>query len=160
MATPLTEIALPLIGLAKQRGATVSCDLDEGPSPEMIPRLDWVFMNHTELRRWTGSNDLRKARKRLAPATVLIVTLGSRGAVAVGPAGDFTHPAFPASIIDRTGGGDAFDAGFLYGLARGAGPEACLRLGLLLASHVIARQGSRPGDVEPARLLGTDLRHS
>lgn len=158
VATSLHELALPLIRLAKERGATVSCDLDEGPTEEMIPRLDLIFMNQTELRRWTGSTDPREARKRLSPSSFLVVTQSARGAVALGPSGEYAHPAFPATEADRTGGGDAFDAGFLYGLAQGAAPETCLRFGLLLAAQVIASEGSRPRSVDAARVLRASLR--
>ncbi|MGX2039537.1 carbohydrate kinase family protein [Methylocaldum sp. MU1018] len=158
VATPLSGIALPLIRMAKEKGSTVSCDLDEGPTEDMIPWLDWVFMNHSELRRWAGSSDPREARKRLSPSTVLIVTQGARGAVASGPTGEYAHPAFPTAVVDRTGGGDTFDAGFLYGLAQGAAPESCLRLGLLLAARVIAHEGSRPRAVDAAQVLGSAWR--
>jgi ribokinase len=158
VATSLNEIALPLVRLAKQRGATVSCDLDEGPSTDMMPWLDWVFMNHSELHRWSGSDDPREARKRLPPSTHLVVTLGASGAVALGPFGDYACPAFPATAVDRTGGGDAFNAGFLYGLAREAGSETCLRLGLLLAARVIAHEGGRPQSVDAAEALAPVMR--
>jgi sugar/nucleoside kinase (ribokinase family) len=153
VATPLDEIASPLIRKAKERGATVSCDLDESPTAEMIPWLDWVFVNHSDLSRWIGSSDPRKAREQLASHTFLIVTRGVRGAVVLGPTGEYAHPAFPATVVDRTGGGDAFDAGFLYGLAQGSSPEICLRLGLLLAAQVIANAGSRPRSVDAAKIL-------
>jgi sugar/nucleoside kinase (ribokinase family) len=156
----LNEIALPLVRLAKQRGATVSCDLDEGPSTDMMPWLDWVFMNHSELHRWSGSDDPREARKRLPPSTHLVVTLGASGAVALGPFGDYACPAFPATAVDRTGGGDAFNAGFLYGLAREAGSETCLRLGLLLAARVIAHEGGRPQSVDAAEAVAPVMQGS
>lgn len=153
VATPMDEIALPLIRQAKARGATVSCDLEEGSGPERIPELDWLFMNHTEVCRWIGSPDPREARKRLAPRTFLVVTQGAQGAMVLGPFGEYVHPAFPAAVVDRTGGGDAFDAGFLCGLAQGQGPEVCLRLGLLLAAQVIAGEGSRPRSVDVGNIL-------
>ncbi|CAI8774482.1 carbohydrate kinase family protein [Methylocaldum szegediense] len=158
VATSLNEIALPLVRLARQRGASVSCGLDEGPSTDMMPWLDWVFMNHTELRRWSGADDPREARRRLPPSTQLVVTRGASGAMALGPFGEYTCPAFPAIVVDRTGGGDAFDAGFLYGLARAAGPETCLRFGLLLAARVIAHEGSRPQSVDAAETLAPVMR--
>jgi ribokinase len=148
VATALNRIALPLMRLAKARGATVSCDLDEAPDAEMMPCLDWVFLNHSTLRRWTGADDPREARERLAPGTWLIVTQGEKGALALGPGEEVFHPAFPAEVVDRTGGGDAFAAGFLHGLALDRPLRDCLRLGLLLAARVIAEPGSRPASVD------------
>jgi ribokinase len=148
VATAMHRIALPLVHLAKERGATVSSDLEEGPDGEMSPLLDWVFMNHSDLHRWLGSDDVHEARKHLAPQTVLIVTQGSDGAMALGSTEETGHPAFPVNVVDRTGGGDAFNAGFLYGLARALPLRTCLRLGLSLAAQVIAKQGARPQSVD------------
>jgi adenosine kinase len=54
-------------------------------------------------------------------------------------------PAFPIEkIVDTTGAGDLFAAGFLFGLARGAGHEAAGRLGALAAAEVIQHIGARP----------------
>jgi sugar/nucleoside kinase (ribokinase family) len=54
-------------------------------------------------------------------------------------------PAFPVSkIVDTTGAGDLFAAGFLFGLVRGAGHEAAGRLGALAAAEVIQHIGARP----------------
>lgn len=148
VATAMRRIALPLVRLAKERGATVSRDLDQGPDAEMSPLLDWVFMNHSDLHRWLGCDEAHEARRHLAPQTVLIVTQGSRGATVLGPTEEIRHPAFPVKVVDRTGGGDAFDAGFLYGLARSLPLRTCLRLGLSLAAQVIAGQGARPQSVD------------
>lgn len=157
VATVMHQIAHPLIRQAKQHGATVSCDLNESPDPEILPYLDLIFMNHTELRRWTGSEQLSDARKRLMPGNLLVVTQGDHGATMRGPTEEIFHPAFPVSVVDRTGGGDAFVAGFLYGLAQDRPARICLRLGLLLASQVIAQQGSRPGSVDCATILGSEM---
>jgi sugar/nucleoside kinase (ribokinase family) len=54
-------------------------------------------------------------------------------------------PAFPIDkIVDTTGAGDLFAAGFLFGLVRGAGFEAAGRLGALAAAEVIQHIGARP----------------
>jgi adenosine kinase len=54
-------------------------------------------------------------------------------------------PAFPvARVVDTTGAGDLFAAGFLFGLACGAGHEKAARLGALAAAEVIAHIGARP----------------
>jgi sugar/nucleoside kinase (ribokinase family) len=47
-------------------------------------------------------------------------------------------------VVDTTGAGDLFAAGFLYGLTHGANPERCARLGSLCAGEVITHLGARP----------------
>ena len=49
-----------------------------------------------------------------------------------------------AEVVDTTGAGDLYAAGFLYGLTHGADPEACARLGALCAGEVIGHLGARP----------------
>ena len=54
-------------------------------------------------------------------------------------------PAFPIDkLVDTTGAGDLFAAGFLFGLVRNAGHETCGRLGALAAAEVIQHIGARP----------------
>jgi adenosine kinase len=54
-------------------------------------------------------------------------------------------PAFPiAKLVDTTGAGDMFAAGFLAGLARGRDMKACGRLGVLAAAEIIQHIGARP----------------
>ena len=54
-------------------------------------------------------------------------------------------PAFPIEkLVDTTGAGDLFAAGFLFGLVRNAGHETCGRLGALAAAEVIQHIGARP----------------
>jgi len=73
------------------------------------------------------------------------VTRSEKGSVIV--AGGETHevPAFPiARLVDTTGAGDMYAAGFLAGLARGAPLETCARLGALAAAEIIQHLGARP----------------
>ncbi|MBS1213423.1 MAG: sugar kinase [Proteobacteria bacterium] len=146
-ATSFRSIALPLLRKAKAAGAATSCDLDGLPTSEMLPLLDYCFVNQTDLQRALGSVDTHAAWKSLGSRMTLVVTLGERGAVAIDGQGEHSASAFPAYVVDRTGGGDAFDAGFLYGLACGHDLSVCLRLGLQLAARVISAPGARPNTV-------------
>ncbi len=77
--------------------------------------------------------------------TALFVTRGPKGSVVV--AGGVVHEieAFPVQkVLDTTGAGDQYAAGFLYGLAKGHAMDHCGRLGSLAASEVIAHYGPRP----------------
>lgn len=155
VATPLNAIALPLLRMAKRAGATTSCDLDGGLIPELRPLVDFCLMNRADLSRWLGSNRFRQALTRLGEGSSLIVTQGGRGATALSEGAETFVSAFDTRVVDRTGGGDAFDAGFLYALAQERGMSTCLRLGLFMAAGVIAGAGARPDtvDLEKARCL-------
>jgi len=76
---------------------------------------------------------------------VAALTRGARGSVIV--AGDEVHviDAHPVeSLVDTTGAGDLYAAGFLVGLSRGLDLAACGRLGSLAAAEVISHIGARP----------------
>jgi sugar/nucleoside kinase (ribokinase family) len=78
-------------------------------------------------------------------AKVGVVTRSEKGCVVASKDGVTTVPAFPIEkMVDTTGAGDLFAAGFLFGLVRGAGFEAAGRLGALAAAEVIQHIGARP----------------
>jgi sugar/nucleoside kinase (ribokinase family) len=74
-----------------------------------------------------------------------VVTRSEKGCVVLENARMFASPAVPvARVVDTTGAGDLFAAGFLFGLARGATHEKAARLGALAAAEVISHIGARP----------------
>jgi len=74
-----------------------------------------------------------------------VVTRSEKGCVVASRAGVVAVPAFPiATIVDTTGAGDLFAAGFLFGLVRNAGYENAGKLGALAAAEVIQHIGARP----------------
>jgi len=148
VATPLSSIALPLLRIAKEAGATTSCDVDGESCPELYPLLDFCLINQTDLTRWLGSVALREAWERLGGSANLVVTQGARGATAVGAGAEVFASAFDIRVVDRTGGGDAFDAGFLFGLTREDSLMTCLRMGLFMAASVVGGVGARPATVD------------
>lgn len=82
------------------------------------------------------------------PRAVIALTLGADGAAACDVAGTlYHHPAFPAEQVDRIGGGDAFDAGFLYSYLQGDDIATALRWGTAVA----ALKYSIPGDMPLVR---------
>ena len=105
---------------------------------------DFCFINQSDLFRTFGSIPPREAWTRLGCGLAMVLTCGKEGASLVSEHGEYFVAAFPAEVVDRTGGGDAFDEGFLYALSKGFDWESCLRLGLFLASRVIAGIGARP----------------
>jgi len=83
----------------------------------------------------------------------LVVTLGEHGSRIRSGARGFEIPAVPArAVVDPTGCGDAYRAGLLHGLARGLSLEACGRLGSLLGSLSVEREGTQCLELAPGEL--------
>jgi sugar/nucleoside kinase (ribokinase family) len=108
--------------------------------------VDLIFANEAELRSLYQSSDFDAAVRALhADIDVAVVTRSEKGCLVVGPEGTEAVPAFPVGrVVDTTGAGDLFAAGFLSGLARGADDRTCGRLGALAAAEVIQHLGARP----------------
>jgi sugar/nucleoside kinase (ribokinase family) len=108
--------------------------------------VDLVFANEAELRSLYQTADFDTALTQLrSDAKLAVVTRSEKGCVVASKDGVTAVPAFPIDkIVDTTGAGDLFAAGFLFGLVRGAGFEAAGRLGALAAAEVIQHIGARP----------------
>jgi sugar/nucleoside kinase (ribokinase family) len=108
--------------------------------------VDLVFANEAELHSLYQTSDFESALKQLRADTSLgIVTRSEKGCVVASADGVVAVPAFPIDkMVDTTGAGDLFAAGFLFGLVRGAGHENAGRLGALAAAEVIQHIGARP----------------
>jgi sugar/nucleoside kinase (ribokinase family) len=77
--------------------------------------------------------------------SIAAVTRSEKGSVILSGERSLAVPAVPIDrLVDATGAGDLYAAGFLFGLAQGRDLEACGRLGSLAASEVIAHVGPRP----------------
>ena len=107
---------------------------------------DIVLANEAELTALFETGDFNAACDRLANIVeVAGVTRGEQGSVVIRAAERVAVPAYPVDkVVDTTGAGDQYAAGFLLGLARGLPLEAAGRLGSLAASEVIAHWGPRP----------------
>ncbi len=123
--------------------------------------VDLIFANEAELQSLYETSDFESALKQLGADTKLgVVTRSEKGCVVVSNDGVVAVPAFPIQkLVDTTGAGDLFAAGFLFGLVRNAGHEAAGRLGALAAAEVIQHIGARPqvslkGLAEKHGLLG------
>jgi ribokinase len=76
---------------------------------------------------------------------IVAVKLGSEGCFVTDGRGSYSIPASPTKVVDTTGAGDAFCAGFLHGLILGKDIQECGRLGNLVASKKISKSGARTG---------------
>jgi sugar/nucleoside kinase (ribokinase family) len=108
--------------------------------------VDLIFANEAELHSLYQTADFEAALKQLRSDIKLgVVTRSEKGCVVASHDGVIAVPAFPIDkIVDTTGAGDLFAAGFLFGLVRGASHEAAGRLGALAAAEVIQHIGARP----------------
>ena len=108
--------------------------------------VDLIFANESELHSLYQTSDFDGALKQLAKDTKLgVVTRSEKGCVVVSNTGVVAAPAFPIEkLVDTTGAGDLFAAGFLFGLVRNTSHENAGRLGALAAAEVIQHIGARP----------------
>lgn len=109
-------------------------------------KIDVLFCNEHEMAALLGHDDFEKGLAELSPKIpVLVVTRGSEGAVAVSAGQRVQIGAEPVErVVDTTGAGDLFAAGFLFGHVRGKSLEQCLKLGAICACEVISHYGARP----------------
>jgi sugar/nucleoside kinase (ribokinase family) len=109
-------------------------------------KVDVLFGNEAEIAAMAEVNDLDAAiAKVAADVPVLVVTRSESGATAVAGDERVDVPAEPIErLVDTTGAGDLFAAGFLAGQARGLSLERSLKLGAIAAAEVIQHYGARP----------------
>lgn len=108
--------------------------------------VDLVFANEAELKSLYETADFDTAVAALRQdAKLAVVTRSEKGCVVIGVDGVKAVPAAPVTkIVDTTGAGDLFAAGFLVGLARGSDHVTSGKLGALAAAEVIQHLGARP----------------
>jgi sugar/nucleoside kinase (ribokinase family) len=108
--------------------------------------IDILFANEGELLALFETGDVDAAIARLAGMTSLaVVTRGAEGSLIVAPEGTIAVPAAPVGrIVDTTGAGDLYAAGFLHALTQGRPLAECGRLGSLAAAEIISHYGARP----------------
>jgi sugar/nucleoside kinase (ribokinase family) len=109
--------------------------------------VDILFANDSELKSLYETGDIEAALQAVAgDAKLAAVTLGADGCVVIEGGERTAVPAAPVdgSIVDKTGAGDLFAAGFLYGHTNGLGVRRSAELGSLAAAEVISHVGARP----------------
>ncbi|MDO8511525.1 MAG: adenosine kinase [Nanoarchaeota archaeon] len=147
---PTRETVLHALALAKKNNTLVSIDLAD---PGVIRRnkaflqdlvlnfADIVFVNEAEAKEFTGHEDEQAAKEIGKQNKIVVVKLGKRGSL-ICEKGIITKiDPFPAKVIDTTGAGDCYAAGFLYALCQGWPLEKAGRLGSLFAAKVIEQTG-------------------
>lgn len=150
---PLVE----LIRFARERDVIVTVDVlaacDEEMRERLVPALRearFFFPNEGQLAGMTGTDDPAEgvARLRELGVETVVGTLGGEGSLIVGPEGEARVPAFEIDLVDTTGCGDAYAAGFIVAVANGWDAEAAAWLGSAAAGQVATGLGSDAGIVD------------
>jgi sugar/nucleoside kinase (ribokinase family) len=138
-----------IVSKLRRRGVTTSWDFgwnepltnDRGLT-DLIDSLDFLFVNEHETRLYTGSSSIADSfaewRKRKA---ITIIKLGEQGAVWIAPDREILVAAPPVKVVDTTGAGDSFNAGFLVAWMKGKTPEQCLAAGNTVGADSTKRAG-------------------
>ena len=146
---------------AHDAGAVVTADIDniyEGLR-ELLPLIDVLITSSEFPERLTGIGDLRAAlieTQSRYGCMIVGATLGARGAIVYSEGQFIEAPAFavPGGCRDTTGAGDAFHAGFIFGMLRGDNVEECMRLGNAVAALKCRALGGRPALPDERELTG------
>ena len=108
--------------------------------------VDLLFGNETELMSLYEVDSLDEAVSAVrSDCSLAVITIGPEGCLVVTPDDVLRAPAQPvAYVLDTTGAGDLFAAGFLYGYTRRRSLAECARFGAIAAAEVISHVGPRP----------------
>ncbi len=111
----------------------------------LLPTIDILFANEAEITSLFETDDFDRAAAAARKAVPLaVLTRSERGSLIVQGAEQAMVPAAPAEVVDTTGAGDAYAAGFLTGHGQGRGLAASGWLGSRAAAAVIGHYGARP----------------
>ena len=155
------EEAAKILSFAREHGVVTSADLLApgeqaaqiadwvGPA---LPHLDYLLPNEEQVLGLSGVQDVEQGCRELIDRGVgcVAATCGARGAIVVDSEGSETVPAFAVDVVDTTGCGDAFSAGFLRGLSLGRSRREAAVLGCATAALVAGGLGSDHGDFDLA----------
>ena len=146
------QLFLPMLRRAKRLGLKVALDLSnfnivngfKDLLKEVIPEyVDILFSNESEAEAYTGMTAREAVNVIIKDVDISVVTIGKDG-VLVGDNIKVIHnPALESNVIDTTGAGDNFAAGFLYGYSLGATLEQSAKIGTLLSANVIETVGAQ-----------------
>jgi len=113
---------------------------------DLLPKLDILFANEEEAKALFAVDDFDSVLQAVRPlSAIAALTRSEKGCVIAKGSEVHVVDAVPVKrVVDTTGAGDQFAAGFLYGLTHGLGLAECGRLGSLAAAEVISHVGARP----------------
>ncbi|MFL5869484.1 MAG: carbohydrate kinase family protein [Solirubrobacterales bacterium] len=151
------EEAAKILAHASENGVVTSADVLADGDPGLLDwigpaleHLDYLLPNDDQVLGFTGETELADACRALIDRGIgcVVATCGAEGALIVDADGDERVPAFEVDVVDTTGCGDAFSAGFLRGLSLDRDRRACAELGCAAAGLVAGGLGSDYGDFD------------
>ena len=154
------EAAAKILRHARKHGTTTSADVLAPGDPgllewlgDALPELDYLLPNDEQVLGFTGADDLEAGCRALVERGVgcVAATCGADGVLIVDADGAERVPAFDVDVVDTTGCGDAFSAGFLRGLALGSDRRDAAVLGCATAALVAQGLGTDAGDYDLER---------
>jgi len=146
------DTALAAAKIAKKANVTVSFDPGRLMSKMGLKRLlpllhyvDQILLNQEEARELTGVIELEKAAKAIITSgpKMVIIKRGPDGVFAMNHSKSFSVPAYPVKVVDTTGAGDAFSAGFITAQLEGKSLEDSVEFANATANLKITRIGAR-----------------
>jgi len=149
--------AATLLEHAKSKGLSTSVDILAPGDPglltwisEALPHTDYLLPNDEQVLGFTGATDLETGARALldAGAGCVAVTRGGEGALVVTANVTIAVPAFAVDVVDTTGCGDAFSAGFILGRVLGRDLGQSARLGCATAAQVAGGLGTDAGSYD------------
>ena len=153
------ETAGTLLAHARSLGATTSLDLLAPGDPDILawvaaalPHTDYLLPNAEQVLGLTGTTDLVEGARALLYSGVgcVAATAGARGAVVVSGRDAVEVPAHDVDVVDTTGCGDAFSAGFLRGVSLDLSLNEAAALGCATAAQVAQGIGTDHGEYDLA----------
>ncbi|MET8998559.1 carbohydrate kinase family protein [Amycolatopsis sp. NPDC004169] len=153
------ENAAKILAPAREAGVITSADLLAPGDPGVLtwiapalPHLGYLLPNEQQVVGLTGAGTLEEGARALIARGIgcVAVTRDARGALVVTAEEVFAVPAFAVDVVDTTGCGDAFSAGFLRGIGLGRSPREAAVLGSAAAALVAQGLGSDHGEFDLA----------
>jgi sugar/nucleoside kinase (ribokinase family) len=153
------ESAAKILAAARAAGVVTSADLLAPGDPGILewiapalPYLDYLLPNDEQVLGLTGAATIEEGARALIErgAGCVAVTRGAEGALVVTAGEAIAVPAFPVDVVDTTGCGDAFSAGFLRGVGRGRPLRDAAVLGCAAAALVAQGLGTDHGEFDLA----------
>lgn len=145
---------VPVFSTARAKGIKTVLDVAipkpgdyVGRLDKLLPHVDVFLPNNHEGELISGFKDpLEQAEFfRSMGAKTVVITMGGEGSILVQDTLRLKAGVYPVDYVDGSGGGDAFDAGYIFGLLNHMGPEDCLRYASALGASCVRAIGTTPG---------------
>ena len=151
------EIGPEIMRFCREHGVRTTADVLADGWPELLDMImpslehvDWLLPNADQAMKLTGTSDVESAGRALIDRGVgaCAITCGAEGSIVVTADGAERVPALDIEVVDTTGCGDAYSAGFIRGLSLGREPGDAARLATACAALVAQGLGSDAGDFD------------